>query len=153
MHTRGAPNEWRTQPALVAEEVLPLVRAGLVQALDAAREAGISPKVLVLDPGYGFGKRLDENYTLLAHQAELLSLGRPLLCGLSRKSFLRRTVDHDRTWIAHYASEQERVEARETASIAALVAAILQGASIVRVHNVAAARQAASIADAILAAD
>jgi dihydropteroate synthase len=100
----------------------------------------------VLDPGYGFGKGFEGNYALLARQAELLSLGRPLLVGLSRKSFLGKTL------APLYGGSDAPVEKREAASVAALVAAILQGASIVRVHSVHTAAEAARIADAVLAA-
>jgi len=148
MHTRGRPAEWRSQPALAPESVLPLVRDGLAASLRAALDAGIDPKAVVLDPGYGFGKRLDENYALLARQAELLALGRPLLAGLSRKSFLARTLSD----LPKFAGKQVGSESRETASVAALVAAILQGASIIRVHQVRAAVEAAAVADALLAA-
>jgi dihydropteroate synthase len=98
----------------------------------------------VLDPGYGFGKRLDENHALLARQDELLSLGRPLLAGVSRKSFLGHTL------AALHGGPTAPVTARETASVAAMVAAILHGASIVRVHEVRAAVEAAVIADAVM---
>jgi dihydropteroate synthase len=100
----------------------------------------------VLDPGYGFGKRFDENYGLLARQSELLALGRPLLAGVSRKSFLGRTL------APLYGGKDAPAEARETASVAALVAAILNGASIVRAHAIRPAVEAARIADAVLAA-
>jgi len=144
MHTRGTPEEWRTQAALDGDMVLPTVREGLADSLRRAVAEGISTDALVLDPGYGFGKRLDENYALLARQAELLALGRPLLAGLSRKSFLTRTLLN-----AGLCEEREVSEdARETASIAALVVAILHGASIVRVHRVGPARVAAAVADA-----
>ncbi|MGA2501917.1 MAG: dihydropteroate synthase, partial [Tepidisphaeraceae bacterium] len=92
MHTRGLPKEWRTQPQLDPDTLLATVHAGLSASLAAARAAGIPPEAVVLDPGYGFGKRFDENYSLLARQAELLTLGRPLLAGVSRKSFLGRTL-------------------------------------------------------------
>jgi dihydropteroate synthase len=144
MHTRGRPEEWRTQPQLAADELLATVRAGLAASLAAAAQAGIAPESIVLDPGYGFGKRFDENYALLARQAELLSLGRPLLAGLSRKSFLGRTL------APLYGGEDAPVADRETASLAAMVAAILHGASIVRVHAVRPAVEAALIADAVL---
>ena len=97
----------------------------------------------MLDPGYGFGKRLGENYALLARQAELLALGRPLLAGLSRKSFLGHTL-------APLFGGDAPPEARGNASLAAMTAAILNGASIVRVHEVRAAVEAARIADAVL---
>jgi dihydropteroate synthase len=146
MHTRGRPEEWRNQPQLTPDELLATVRSGLVESMAAAAQAGIAHESIVLDPGYGFGKRFDENYTLLARQSELFSLGRPLQAGLSRKSFLGRTL------ASLYAGKDAPVEAREMASIAALVAAILHGASIVRVHAVRPAVEAALTADAILRA-
>lgn len=155
MHTRGRPEEWRTQPQLSGDAVLASVRDGLAASLAAAQRAGIPPEAIVLDPGYGFGKRFDENYALLARQAELLALGRPLLAGLSRKSFLGHTLAplHDGVVDGSGVvdSSDAPVAARETASIAALTAAILHGASIVRVHTVRPAVEAARIADAILA--
>ena len=144
MHTRGKPEEWRTQPVLAPEAILPLVRDGLAQSLETALAAGISCNALVLDPGYGFGKRFDENYHLLARQTELLALGYPLLAGLSRKSFLTRTLNQT--------GQRAGDDSREIASITAMVAAILHGASIVRVHRVREAVEAAAIADAVLAA-
>jgi dihydropteroate synthase len=145
MHTRGRPEEWRAQPELGPDELLATVRAGLTASLATAAAAGIPPEAVVLDPGYGFGKGIQGNYALLARQAELLSLGRPLLAGVSRKSFLGRTL------ASLYGGSDAPIEARETASVAALVAAILQGASIVRVHAVRPAVEAARIADAVLA--
>ncbi len=146
MHTRGRPEEWRTQPQLEASELMAMVRKGLEASLAKAAAAGIADESVVLDPGYGFGKRFDENYALLARQAELLALGRPLLAGVSRKSFLGRTLAE------LHGGKDAPVNARETASVAAMVAAILHGASIVRVHAVRAAVEAARIADAVLAA-
>ena len=146
-HTRGRPEEWASQPALASDGVLSTVRAGLAASMGAAAHAGIDAEAMVLDPGYGFGKRFDENYALLARQHELLDLGRPLLAGLSRKSFLGRTL------APLFVGKDAPPDARETASVAALVAAILHGASIVRVHNVRAAAEAARIADAILVAE
>jgi dihydropteroate synthase len=146
MHTRGRPEEWRAQPQLPADELLATVRLGLESSLAAAARAGISKEAIVLDPGYGFGKRFDENYALLSRQSELLSLGLPLLAGVSRKSFLGHTLS------PLHGGVQAPVAEREIAGIAALVGAILNGASIVRVHSVRPAVEAALIADAILAA-
>jgi dihydropteroate synthase len=148
MHTRGRPEEWRTQPRLGKEAVVRTVRDGLDVSMNIALTAGISRDALVLDPGYGFGKRFEENYSLLAQQGALLTLGRPLLAGLSRKSFLTRTLSK----VNVYAEKEVGEDAREIASIAALTAAILHGASIVRVHRVRSAVEAAAIADALLAA-
>jgi dihydropteroate synthase len=146
MHTRGRPAQWRTQEPLEPDALLAAVRAGLASSLAVAAGAGIPPEAIVLDPGYGFGKRFGESFSLLARQGELLALGRPLLAGLSRKSFLGQAL------APLYDGENAPVEARETASVAALVAAILHGASVVRVHKVRPAVEAARIADAVLAA-
>jgi len=141
MHTRGRPDEWKQLPALGCDALLGVVRQGLAASSQAAVRAGIAAEAVVLDPGYGFGKRLDENYDLLARQGELLELGRPLLVGVSRKGFLGRTL------APLFGGVPAPVEARETASLAAMVAAILNGASVVRVHGVRASVEAAAIAD------
>ena len=131
---------------LAPDAVLAMVRDALAGSIAAARNAGIGLHSVVLDPGYGFGKRFGENFCLLKRQAELLSLGRPLLAGISRKSFLGHTL------APLHGGMSAPVDARENASLAAMVAAILHGASMVRVHNVRPAVEAARIADAILAA-
>jgi dihydropteroate synthase len=145
-HTRGKPHEWRTQAQLDADALLKLIREGLTASMAAAKSAGVAREAVILDPGYGFGKRLGENFSLLARQSELLALRRPLLAGVSRKSFLGRTL------AALHGGQDAPVDARENASLAAMTAAILHGASMVRVHAVRPAVEAARIADAILAA-
>jgi dihydropteroate synthase len=144
MHTRGRPDEWRGQGQLESDALIETVRSGLAASLETAATAGVATDRIVLDPGYGFGKRLGENFSLLARQGELLALGRPLLAGVSRKSFLGHAL------ASLYGGKPAPLEARETAGIAALVAAILHGASIVRTHDVLAAVEAARVADAIL---
>lgn len=144
MHTRGRPDQWKSQSRLPADELIASVRSGLAESLSTASHARIASESIVLDPGYGFGKKFDENYFLLSRQAELLALARPLLAGVSRKSFLGHTLS------ALHGGRQETVESREAAGIAALVTAILHGASIVRVHDVGPAVEAARIADAVL---
>jgi dihydropteroate synthase len=146
MHTRGRPPEWPKLPRLAASEVVPLVRSGLAQSLDRALQSGIDRSHIVLDPGYGFGKIFGENHPLLAHQDELLALGQPLLAGVSRKSFLGHILGAALNTPSVPASE------RGNATLAATTAAILAGASIVRVHDVRPAREAAAVADALLAA-
>jgi dihydropteroate synthase len=145
-HTRGRPEDWRAQPQLEPDALLATVREGLGVSLAVAERDGIPADSIVLDPGYGFGKRFGENYALLARQAELLAMGRPLLAGLSRKSFLGHTL------APLFGGESAPTAARENASLAAMTAAILNGASIVRVHSVLPAVEAARIADAVLAA-
>jgi len=144
MHTRGKSAEWRNLPPLAADEIVPMVKRDLAQSLRAAIDAGIGRSRVVLDPGYGFGKSFDENYPLLAHQDELRELGQPILAGVSRKSFLGRRLAE------FYSGKDAPVSERGNASIAAMVAVILAGAHIVRVHDVRPAAEAARIADAIL---
>jgi len=141
MHTRGRPVEWKTQSRLAADEVWPLVLRGLQEQANAAVAAGIARESIVLDPGFGFGKIMEENWPLLARLDQLRSLGYPLLAGLSRKSFLRGSR-----------RSAEEIFDVELATSAANMAAILAGAHILRVHEVKAARQVAEIADRVLAA-
>src|SRR5271163_3615317 len=90
MHTRGRPEEWRSLPP-IGDPVL-IVKRDLRQWAEAATLAGVKRDHLVLDPGFGFGKRLEENYPLLAHFGELQQMGFPLLAGVSRKSFIGRML-------------------------------------------------------------
>jgi dihydropteroate synthase len=145
-HTRGRPGEWRHLPKLAPGEVVPLVRRELKERLDAALGAGIPRECIILDPGFGFGKHSAENYELLAGMTELRGLGRPLLAGVSRKSFLGRTLAPLRGGAPPPASE------RADASLAAATAAILAGADLVRAHEVRPTVEAAAVADAIMAA-
>ncbi len=144
MHTRGTPAEWPTLPPLTPEEIAPLVLRDLEAVIATAKSAGILLERIVIDPGLGFGKRLDENYPLLAHLEAFQRLGLPILIGLSRKSFLGETIA--RTLHREVPPASERLHA----TTAANVAAILGGAHILRVHDVRSAAEAAAIADAIL---
>jgi len=146
MHTRGRPEEWSSLPALDPRQVVPLVRQALAQRLQQAVEAGIEREQVVLDPGFGFGIIHDQNYSLLAGLEDLGTLGQPLLAGPSRKSFLGKTLAPLNKGV------EMPVDRRGNASLAAVTAAILAGAHLVRVHDVRPTREAASIADAILAA-
>jgi dihydropteroate synthase len=123
MHMQGSPRTMQTAPQyddVVADIVKYL--AGRVAACEAA---GIARSRLLVDPGFGFGKTLDQNLALLAHLGAFAELGLPVLVGLSRKSMLGSLTGKD-------------VEHRMPASIAAAVIAMGQGAAIVRVHDVAA---------------
>jgi dihydropteroate synthase len=140
MHVRGRPAEWRTLPTL--KDPLPLVTRELREIVQAALTAGMARERFLLDPGFGFGKRFEENYPLLAHLDQLQKLGFPLLAGVSRKSFIGRTLARN----GSDAPPQERLYG----SLAAMTAAILKGVHIVRVHDVKAAVEAAKIADAVV---
>jgi len=148
MHTRGRPQDWLHLPPLAPNEVLPLVLTGLSERLEAALAAGIPRNKIVLDPGFGFGKRLDENYPLLAHLDQLRQLNQPILAGVSRKSFLayKENPGAPRPDFRTWASQDRRLNV----TLAANTVAILNGAHIVRVHDVRPAVEAAAIADQIL---
>jgi len=150
MHTRGLPHEWRTQPP--AEDIVSLVRDELRARLSDTLDHGISRRAIVLDPGFGFGKNLDENYPLLAHLADFHLFGFPLLVAVSRKGFLAHTVSTRLAELELNTNPPLPAAARENATLAAIVAAALGGAHIVRVHTVRPAVEALSIADAILRA-
>ena len=91
MHTRGRPQNGRP-PTTRSRRSPPLVLTELKERLEAATAAGIPRNRIVLDPGLGFGKRLDENYPLLAHLDQLHQLNLPILIGASRKGFLAHTL-------------------------------------------------------------
>ena len=137
MHTRGRPADWHALPPLAPAQVVPLVVEELRERLATALSAGIDRDRIVIDPGFGFGKVFDENYALLAGLDHLHALGRPILAGVSRKGFLAKDLPAPR---------------RGNASLAAMTAAILKGAAIVRVHDVKASVEAAKVADAIRSA-
>jgi len=143
MHSRGRPQEWRTLPPLDCGEIVPLVREGLRHLSDRAVRAGLQRERMVLDPGFGFGKRLDENFVLLAGLAELYQLNFPLLSGTSRKSFLAGAAKN---------RMNESDTGRLAGTIATVTASILQGAHLIRVHDVRETVEAARVADSILKA-
>jgi dihydropteroate synthase len=164
MHVRGRPHEWSTQPPV--PDIVSLVREELRARLSDALDSGIHRQSIVLDPGFGFGKNLGENYPLLAHFAAFEPLGFPLMAALSRKGFLGHSVSVRLTELADAAAAkvgssgfpgmprpiQLPPAARDNATLAAVVAAALGGAHIVRVHSVRPAVEALAVADAILTA-
>jgi dihydropteroate synthase len=123
MHMQGEPGSMQAAP--VYADVVAEVAAFLAARRDAALAAGIGVERIVLDPGIGFGKSVEHNLALLARQRELLALGSPLLVGWSRKSTLGAVTGRP-------------VDERAAASVAAALMAVERGASIVRVHEVAA---------------
>jgi dihydropteroate synthase len=144
MHTRGRPDEWRSLPTV--PDIVMLTKRELRQRSDAAVAGGIKRDRIVLDPGFGFGKRFEENYPLLRRLGEFQELRFPLLAGVSRKSFLARALAQ-----SHGTEKKDApVEARSSASLAAEVIAALKGAHIVRTHDVRAAVDALRIADLAL---
>jgi dihydropteroate synthase len=140
MHTRGRPDEWRSLPTV--PDIVMLIKKELRQRADAALAAGIKRDRMVIDPGFGFGKRFEENYPLLRRFSEFQELRFPLLAGVSRKSFLGRALATSRG-----EKKDVPVEARAFASLGAEVVAALKGAHVIRTHDVKAAVQALRIAD------
>lgn len=126
MHTRRTPSEWATQESLPLDAVVSTVRQGLEEIVQQARAHQIATERIVLDPGFGFGKRGTENHVLLDHLSELHALGFPLLIGLSRKGFL-----------APHLPPKERLPQ----TLEANRKAALQGAHVLRVHDVRETRQ------------
>jgi dihydropteroate synthase len=140
MHMRGRPDEWRTLPPVA--DMVTLVKRELRERADAALMAGVKRDRLVLDPGFGFGKNHEENYPLLKRFAEFHELRYPLLAGLSRKSFIGRAVARD--------GKDAEIPGRLYGTLAAETAAILNGAHIIRTHDVKACADAARIADIVV---
>ena len=135
MHMRGIPETMQEQP-IHYENTVREVRDYLKSRIDFAAEAGILPERIMTDPGIGFGKELRHNLTLTKHLSDFLSLGCPILYGPSRKRFLGEITGRD-------------VTDRDRATAAACTAAVLSGASVLRVHNVAAVRDAVEVAHAL----
>ncbi len=121
MHMQGEPRTMQQNPEY--GNVLEEVKDFLLEAARKAREAGIPKEKIILDPGIGFGKSLEHNLILQARLDELVSMGYPILMGVSRKSFIGKSLGLP-------------VEERLAASIAAGVLAAWNGAKIVRVHDV-----------------
>jgi dihydropteroate synthase len=136
MHMLGEPRTMQDDPRY--DDVVDDVKAFLAQRLEAAVKAGIAEERIQLDPGIGFGKTLEHNLELLRRLDELTTLGRPIVVGTSRKSFLGRLTGRDVT---------ERVPA----TVATSVIAYERGARVFRVHDVAATVDALTVAAATFA--
>ena len=144
MHMRGTPNSMQKGP--FAADVMRDVAAGLAAAVTRAERAGLRKSQLIIDPGIGFGKRYEQNFEVLAHLSELGRLGCPILIGTSRKAFLGWALagkGHEQPW---------PVERRQWGMAATVASAILAGAHIIRVHDVAEMAEVARVTDAIVAA-
>jgi dihydropteroate synthase len=143
MHMRGEPRTMQVAPRYA--DLVGEIYSFLAQAAAAAEKQGILRERLLVDPGIGFGKTPEHNLQLIGRLAEFAGLGLPLLVGPSRKSFIRRLVKPEGA--KDIAADQPAVE---TGTQAAVAACILNGAHIVRVHDVANTLATAKVADAIL---
>jgi len=134
MHMRGEPRTM--QESLHYDDVIAEVTAFLSERISACREAGIDIARLAVDPGFGFGKQVAHNLELLKHLDAFRALGAPLAVGLSRKSMLAKLTGR-------------KVEDRTAGSVALAAIAVLNGARIVRAHDVAATVDAVRVAAAV----
>jgi dihydropteroate synthase len=142
MHMRGTPRTMQKAP--FAKNVVKDVIGGLRQAIVRARKAGILKSQIVLDPGIGFGKSYAQNYELVAKLSEFARLGYPLLIGTSRKGFIGATLERR--------GKPLPVEDRIWGTAATVATSILNGAHIIRVHDVAEMVQVCKVSDEILRA-
>ncbi len=136
MHMKGTPQDMQTNPTYrnLIKEILESLR----ESVEMAKRSGVSEDRIAIDPGIGFGKTAEHNLRILNNLAEFKSLGRPICIGTSRKSFIGKVLSLD--------DPKERL----SATLATCVAAIMNGAKIIRVHDVREAVQAARMTDSIL---
>ncbi|MGB9095711.1 dihydropteroate synthase [Erwinia sp.] len=137
MHMQGAPSTMQQSPKY--KQLLQDVEAFFVHHIARCEAAGIKKEQLILDPGFGFGKNLSHNYQLLAHLADFHQFGLPLLVGMSRKSMIGQLLN---------VGPSQRL----TGSLACAVIAAMQGAHILRVHDVKETVEAMRVVEATLSA-
>jgi dihydropteroate synthase len=135
MHMPGNPRTMQDSPTY--EDVVGEIKAFLAERIEAAVAAGVDEERIWLDPGIGFGKTVEHNLELLRRLGELRDLGRPLVVGTSRKSFIGRV-------------DGSAVGERLGGTIASSVLAAVEGADVLRVHDVAEIAQAIKVSEAVL---
>ena len=134
MHMKGAPRDMQDHPTY--EDLIAEISLFLEEAMDRAVSGGIRKEMIILDPGIGFGKTFDHNLMIIRELGRFRSLGRPILLGSSRKAFLGHILD-------------KKAPERDTGTMATVAAGVLNGAHIVRVHNVKMAVETVRVVDAI----
>jgi dihydropteroate synthase len=134
MHMKGTPSDMQDHP--VYDHLIPEIKDFLNRAMDRAVEGGVDKDRIILDPGIGFGKTLDHNLEIIRDLKQFLSLGSPILLGTSRKAFLGKLL-------------HVQVHERDIGTMATIAAGVMNGASIIRVHNVRMARETTKVIDAI----
>ena len=135
MHMKGTPRTMQAEPRY--EDVVAEVRSFLEERIAAAEAGGVARESLIIDPGIGFGKKLEHNLALLNNLGSLVELGRPVLVGISNKSFIGKILNLE---------PQDRLEG----TVAAAVVSLLHGASILRIHDLKAVKRAVTVAESIL---
>ncbi|MBW2039858.1 MAG: dihydropteroate synthase [Deltaproteobacteria bacterium] len=135
MHIKGTPKSMQQNPHY--EDLMGEIIAYLRKGIEEAEKAGVDPQQVIVDPGIGFGKRVQDNVVILNRLGDLNILGRPLLIGTSRKSFIGAVLDLE-------------VHQREIGTLATVAVSAMKGAHIVRAHDVAPTRQVVDMVDAII---
>ncbi|MCJ7577662.1 MAG: dihydropteroate synthase [candidate division Zixibacteria bacterium] len=138
MHIKGTPKNMQENPYY--EDVVKEIIEYLKESIQLAKDVGIQEEKIIIDPGIGFGKRLEDNLNILKNLKKFSILNCPVLVGPSRKSFIGKILD---------LPVKERLEG----SLAALAVSIMNGANIVRVHDVKESKRVADSVDAVLKAD
>ncbi len=136
MHMRGTPKSMQQEP--FARNVLKDVRQGLQQSVSRALAGGVQRSQIILDPGIGFGKSVEQNCQLIRELEQIAALGFPVLIGTSRKRFIGKLLD------------DVPADRRQWGTAATVAASVLCGAHIVRVHDVREMRDVVRLSDAIL---
>ena len=138
MHMKGTPKNMQTNPTY--KDLCGEITDFLGKAIEQAISAGIKRDVIIIDPGIGFGKSFDDNLKIINNLPTFSSLGQPLLVGTSNKAFIGHVLGLS-------------VESRESGTMATVAASALNGANIVRVHNVKATKETVTMIDAIMKAE
>ncbi|MBI4459078.1 MAG: dihydropteroate synthase [Acidobacteria bacterium] len=146
MHLRGTPHTMQSLPPV--RKIVAAIRLGLQASLERASKAGLRKNQIILDPGIGFGKSQEQNFQIIANLSDFVPLGWPILVGPSRKSFICKCLEDP----APLRVGKSKTVAEELVfgTAAAVTASILQGAHIVRVHDVSRMVVVARIADQFL---
>jgi dihydropteroate synthase len=134
MHMKGTPEDMQISPTY--KNLIPEILDFLKDAVNRSAAAGISEDLVILDPGIGFGKTFDDNLKIIRELTRFGSLQRPLLLGTSNKAFIGHVLNRE----AHD---------RETGTMATIAAGVMNGAHIVRVHNVSKAVETVKMIDAV----
>jgi dihydropteroate synthase len=142
MHMKGEPRNMQVNPSY--ENVVGEIITFLTAAASHALEAGVPESRIIIDPGIGFGKTFDHNLVILNHLDDFLSMGFPMLVGLSRKAFLGKILTD-----LHEGNPRPPKERDGLTAVGSALAAY-KGARIVRVHNVAMTREALALTEAIM---
>jgi dihydropteroate synthase len=139
MHARGKPDEWASLSKV--PDMVMLVKRELRERAEAAVTSKVRRDRIVLDPGFGFGKRFEENYPLLRRFHEFHELYFPLMAGVSRKSWIGRALSSD--------GKDAAIPGRLFGTLGAEVALALKGAHIIRTHDVKSSVEALRLADVV----